>query len=92
MPNRKSTVKSLKQNKKRHDGNKAVLSELKTRDKKYLALVTDNKLDEAKTYLKKYMVKLDEAASKKIIHKNKASRKASRLTKKLNSTISARTA
>ena len=92
MPNRKSAIKSLKQNKKRYDRNKAVLSELKTRDKKYLALITDNKLDEAKSYLKEYMAKLDEAASKNIIHKSKASRKASRLTKKLNGATSARTA
>ena len=92
MPNRKSASKSLRKNVKRHEINKAVLSELKTRDKKYLALVTDKKFDEAKSYLKDYMVKLDKAASKNIIHRNKASRKASRLTKKLNGAISARTA
>ncbi len=92
MPSRKSAIKSRRQDKKRHDKNKAVLSELKTRDKKYLALVTNNKLDEAKNYLKEYLVRLDVAASKKIIHKNKAGRKASRLTKRLNGTISARTA
>jgi small subunit ribosomal protein S20 len=92
MPNRKSAIKSLRKSAKRHERNKAVLSELKTRDKKYLALVTDKKFDEAKNYLKEYIIKLDKAASKNMIHKNKASRKASRLTKKLNSAITARTA
>ena len=91
MPNRKSAIKSLRNDAKKHEINKAVLSELKTKDKKYLALVTDEKFDEAKNYLKEYVVKLDKAASKNIIHRNKASRKVSRLTKKLNSAISKRT-
>ena len=92
MPNRKSALKSLKVSRKKHDGNKAILSELKTRDKKYMALISESKIDEAKIYLREYMARLDKAASKKIIHKNKASRKAERLTKKLNRVISARTA
>jgi small subunit ribosomal protein S20 len=92
MPNRKSAIKSLRKSKKRHSRNQSVLSELKTSDKKYMALISDNKLDEAKNYLKEYTAKLDKAASKKIIHKNKASRKASRLTKRLNTATSARTA
>jgi small subunit ribosomal protein S20 len=92
MPNRKSALKSLRKNKKRHSRNKSIVSELKTRDKKYQTLISENKIDEAKEYLKNYIARLDKAASKKIIHKNKASRKASRLTKRLNSTTAGRTA
>lgn len=42
------------------------------------------KADEAKNLLKAIVSKLDKAASKGIIHKNAAARKASRLTKKLS--------
>jgi len=85
MPTRKSAARNLKKSKKRYKQNKALRSELKTKDKKFNALLKEKKLDEAKTYLKTLIIKLDRAASKKIIHKNKASRKKSRLTKKLTS-------
>ncbi|MCK4519176.1 MAG: 30S ribosomal protein S20 [Candidatus Omnitrophica bacterium] len=91
MPTRKSAIRDLKKNKIRHTRNKAVRSELKTRDKAMNALLGEKKLDKAKGYLKTYITKLDKAASKKIIHKNKASRKSSRLMKKLNSLTSAST-
>lgn len=92
MPNRKSAIKDLRQSKEKHKQNKAVVSELKTRDKKFNALLRDKKLDEAKSYLKTLIAKLDKAASKGIIHKNKVSRKKSRLTKKLTKLTSTNTA
>ena len=91
MPTRKSAIKNLKKNEIRHTRNKAVRSELKTRDKTMKALLGEKKLDEAKSCLKTYITKLDKAASKKIIHKKKVSRKSSRLMKKLNSLTSAST-
>ena len=91
MPTRKSAIKDLKKNKIKHTRNKAVRSELKTRDKTMKALLGEKKLDEAKSYLKTYITKLDKAASKKSIHKKKVSRKSSRLMKKLNSLTSAST-
>ena len=84
MPNRKSALKSLKKNIKRHKRNKPLRSELKTKNKKFNVLLSENKLDEAKNYLKDFTVKIDKAASKGIIHKKKADRKKSRLMKKLN--------
>ncbi len=52
--------------------------------KNFERLVMGKKADEAKNLLKAIVSKLDKAASKGIIHKNAAARKASRLTKKLS--------
>jgi len=84
MPTRKSAIKSLKKSIKRYQRNKSVRSELATREKKFNALLNENKFDEAKDCLKILIKRLDQAASKGIIHKNKANRKKSRLSKKLN--------
>jgi small subunit ribosomal protein S20 len=91
MPNRKSAAKSLKNSFKKYKRNKPIRSELKTRDKKFNTLLSQNKLDEAKNYLTGLIAKLDKAVSGGIIHKNKADRKKSRLMKKLNKFSSQRT-
>lgn len=84
MPIRKAAVKELRKAKKRHLRNIGVITELKTLDKKFLSLVNEKKIEPAKKILNQLITKLDKAAGKKIIHKNKASRKKSRLVKKLN--------
>jgi len=83
MPIKKSAFKELRKGKKRHLRNIGVLSELKTLNKKLISLINEKKLEEAKKTLKILTFKLDKAAAKKIIHKNKASRKKSRLMRKL---------
>ncbi len=83
MPIKKSAFKELRKAKKRHLRNIGVLSELKTLNKKFISLVDEKKLDEAKKILNRLITKLDKAAAKKIIHKNKASRKISRLMRSL---------
>ena len=83
MPIKKSAFKELRKGKKRHLRNIGVLSELKTLNKKLISLLNEKKLEEAKKTLKTLTLKLDKAAAKKIIHKNKASRKKSRLMRKL---------
>ncbi|GAG66456.1 unnamed protein product, partial [marine sediment metagenome] len=60
-----------------------VQSELKTVLKKIDGLISSNKADEAKELIQMVMSKLDKAVSKGVIHKKKASRKKSRLAKKL---------
>ena len=83
MPVRKSAIKRMKTSRKRHARNLAVQSELKTVLKKIDGLISSNKADEAKKLIQQVMSKLDKAASKGVIHKKKASRKKSRLAKKL---------
>ncbi|MBU0683228.1 MAG: 30S ribosomal protein S20 [Candidatus Omnitrophota bacterium] len=79
MPNKKAAIKSLRQDKKKHSRNKAVMSELRTIAKNAKVLIIDNKRDEANSILKKLESKLDRAAKNNIIKKNNAARKVSRL-------------
>ena len=83
MPIKKSAFKELRKAKKRHLKNIGVISELKTLNKKFISLVDEKSGGEAKKILKQLIAKFDKAAAKKIIHKNKASRKKSRLTRQL---------
>ena len=83
MANIKSQIKRNRQNEKRHDRNKAVRSELKTRVKS--AITAAQQGDEKAADATKAAVKrLDKAASKGIIHKNAAARRKSRLQKRIN--------
>ena len=84
MPIKKSAAKELRKAKKRYLHNKGVLSELKTLDKNFIQAVEEKNLEQAKKILKLLSSRLNKAAAKKIIHKNKARRKISRLRRRLN--------
>ena len=91
MANIKSQIKRNRQNQKRHDRNKAVRSELKTRVKR--AVDAAQQGDEKAADIAKSAVKrLDKAASKGIIHKNAAARRKSRLQKRINNAAASSTA
>ena len=79
MPTTNSAKKRLRQNLKRRDRNRGVKAMLKTQIRKVREAVAANKLEDAQTELRLTSRKLDQAASKNIIHKNKASRTKSRL-------------
>ena len=79
MPNIRSAYKRLRQDKKKHDKNKAVKSELHTLTKKAQLLIDAKKREEADVTLKKLESKLDKASKSNIIRKNTASRQISRL-------------
>ncbi|MFH1995488.1 MAG: 30S ribosomal protein S20 [Candidatus Omnitrophota bacterium] len=83
MPNKKSAMKELKKSKKRHIRNISVISGLKTFSKKIDLLIKEKKADEASGQLKVFKSKIDKAASKGAIEKNLASRRISRLSKKI---------
>src|SRR3954454_12046095 len=83
VANIKSQIKRNRQNEKRHDRNKAVRSELKTRVKR--AITAAQQGDENAAEITTTAIKrLDKAASKGIIHKNAAARRKSRLQKRVN--------
>lgn len=84
MPNTRSAYRQLKKSRKRAERNKALRSELKTRIKKMKKLIAENKIQEAEQYLRLVEKRLMQAASKNVIHKNKASRHISRLQILLN--------
>jgi len=83
MPIKKSASKELRKSKKRHLRNIRTLTELKTLNKKFISLTEEKKIEQARKILNQLTSKLDIAAAKKIIHKNKASRKISRLMRRL---------
>ncbi len=83
MPNIKSAKKRVKVSATKTARNKATKSALKTSIKKaYYAIDTnaDNKQEAVSLAIKK----IDQAASKGILHKNTAARRKSSLTKRLN--------
>jgi len=82
MPNIRSTIKALRQSKKRNARNLQKKTEFKNAVKEIKKLVAAGKIDEAKQLLPKVYQKLDKAVKSDVIKKNKASRlksKASRL-------------
>jgi small subunit ribosomal protein S20 len=83
MPKQKSAWKELRKNIKRRQRNMAIKSELKTLGKKLEKLIVSKEKIQAQELYKTISSKLDKAASCEIIHKNMASRKKSRLMKKL---------
>jgi len=81
MANIKSQKKRNITNEKRHERNKAVKAEMKTRVKSAEATIGSDENDAA---VKAAVKRIDSAASKGMIHKNTAARKKSRLMKKVN--------
>jgi small subunit ribosomal protein S20 len=81
MANIKSQKKRNITNAKRHERNKSVKAELKTRTKRVDATLGTDDNDEA---VRAAVKRIDTAASKGIIHKNAAARKKSRMMKKVN--------
>jgi len=84
MPILHAAYKSIKVTKRRTARNLPIKSRLKTETKKFIDLIASKKLDEAKKQLNVLMSELDRASSKGVIHRNTASRKKSRLMKKLH--------
>ncbi len=87
MPQHASAKKRLRQNEKRRLRNKGVKSRLKTVSKKILSVPTK---EEGEKLLKEAYKLYDKASTKRVIHKNTAARKKSKLTKVVYSKPSAK--
>ena len=85
MANIKSQIKRNRQNLVRHERNKAVRSELKTRAKAAVAAV-EGGADDADAKMRLAVKRIDSAAAKGVIHKNQAARRKTRLMAKVNQT------
>ena len=83
MPILHASYKDIKKSAKRALRNQSVKSNLKTETKKFIELISSKKIEEAKKQLNCLISQLDKAKSKGIIHRNTASRKISRLMRKL---------
>jgi small subunit ribosomal protein S20 len=82
VANIKSQIKRNRQNERRRLRNKAVRSELKTRQKVVLQ-AAENGSDDVDELTRLAIKRIDKAASKGVIHKNQAARRKSRLMKQL---------
>ena len=84
MPQIKSAIKRVKTQEAARERNIAQLNAMRTAVKKFKnAVESDSKEDVSKLHLEAVRA-LDKAASKGLIHKNKAARDKSRLTKLAN--------
>jgi small subunit ribosomal protein S20 len=81
MANIKSQIKRNRQNETRHERNKGVRSELKSRVKAARTAI-DAGATEAPEAARLAQKRLDKAAAKGRIHKNQAARRTSRLMKR----------
>ncbi|MGA8295447.1 MAG: 30S ribosomal protein S20 [Acidimicrobiales bacterium] len=83
MANIKSQIKRNRQNAARHERNKAVRSEVRTRSKRAIAAAIDAAPDLSET-VESAVRRIDKAAAQGIIHKNQAARRKSRLVRAVN--------
>jgi small subunit ribosomal protein S20 len=79
MPRTRSAAKQARASLRRQSNNKSIKSRLHTLEKKFLALITARKVAEASAALGALASALDKAAKTKVIHRNLAARKKSRL-------------
>lgn len=85
MANIKSAQKRIKVTETKTLRNRMIKSALKTTIKKFLTAIQAGNAEEAKATFVAAVKAIDMAASKGVIHKNKAARDKSRLAAKLNS-------
>lgn len=89
MANIKSQIKRDRQNKLRHERNKAARSELKTRTKSALR-AAEMGADDMGERLRMAVKRIDKAAAKGIIHPNQAARRKSRLVRHFSDLVEER--
>lgn len=77
----KSAKKAFRQSERRKKHNTLNKNKIKNLEKKIEKLLIEKKIDEAKKLLPEVYKALDKAAKRKVIKKNKASRRKSRLAK-----------
>lgn len=84
MPNLPTSIKDLRQNKRRKAHNDRLRNRMKKALKRQNTLVEEGKREEAEKNMKNVYKILDKTAKKNVITEGKADRIKSRLTKKLN--------
>jgi len=84
MATSRSAKKNIRKNRKQRAVNRGRKAELKSMTKGVTTLLEAKNAAEGATALKLLQAKLDKAAQRGTIHKNKAARKKSRLQKQLN--------
>jgi small subunit ribosomal protein S20 len=85
MANHPSALKRQRGNKKRNQRNASCKSAIKTHVKKTITSIEEKDSVAAKASYKQAVAKIDSAVTKGTLHRKTASRKISKLTKKINS-------
>lgn len=83
MPNTKSAKKRLRQSLERRTRNRAVKSAVRTQLRQVREAVAAGNVAEAEAGFKTAQKKLDQAAGKRVLHKNAVARLKSRLSAKI---------
>ncbi|MBP8645960.1 MAG: 30S ribosomal protein S20 [Syntrophobacteraceae bacterium] len=84
MANHKSAIKRAKQSEARRMRNRSRKTRMKTAIKNLEAAIQSKSADVAVERLREAISVIDKTAGHGVIHRNKASRKVSQLTKKVN--------
>jgi small subunit ribosomal protein S20 len=88
LANIKSQKKRNRQNEKRREKNASIKTALRTSSKKIIKTLDSKEIatqELTSELLKQFYVKIDKAARTGLVHKKTASRKKSRLAKRINS-------
>ena len=83
MANKKSAIKRIRQNEKRRQHNRVYRGRARTYIKNARLAMEAGNMEEARAATQLAISALDKATEKKILHKNNASRRKSRLMKQL---------
>ncbi len=84
MPNTKSAKKAMRSSRRKQAVNLKVKDKLKKEIKEIKKLIAEGKKEEAVAKMKDVMSALDKATKKKVVKKNTASRRKSRIAKSIN--------
>ncbi len=87
MPNTRQAEKRMRRDAKRRIRNRYHLSRMRTYIKKFRRMVEAGQLEEAKQFLPEVISIIYHTASKGVIHKKEASRRASRVSLLLNKAL-----
>jgi small subunit ribosomal protein S20 len=88
MANHASALKRQRQSEKRRQRNRGTKSAINTTVKKLLASLNEKDADTARGLYKESIARIDSAVTKGTLHRKTASRRISRLTKKVNAQLS----
>ncbi len=81
MANIRSQIKRNRQTAKRHERNKSVRSELRTRSKRAIVAI-ESDAEDCEEELRLAVKRIDKAAAKGVIHKNQAANRKARLMRR----------
>lgn len=84
MAHHKAALKSIRQDKKRTARNRFFKVTMRTHIKKFIRLLMDKKVDEARQALPGLFSVIDRSVTKTVLHRNAAARYKARLSKRFN--------